>query len=72
MDCVSGIHKGRVAKGACIRIGCGPIGKGAEERGLHLSPFAFRVLAIAKGQGIVFEAPQLTRPEIFCGLRQGG
>ena len=43
------LAKSRVAKGACIRIGCGPIGKGVEERGLHL-----HVLTIAKGQGIVF------------------
>jgi hypothetical protein len=63
--------KSRVAKGACIRIGCGPIEKGVQERGLHLSPFLFCVLDIDKGQGIVFEAPQLMRPEIFCGLRQG-
>jgi hypothetical protein len=63
--------KSRVAKCVCIRIGYGPIGKGAEERGLHLIPFAFRVAAISKGQGIVFEVPQLTRLEIFCVLRQG-
>jgi hypothetical protein len=44
-------------KGACIRIGCGSIGKGVEERGLHLIPFAFHVSAIAKGQGIVFKVP---------------
>jgi hypothetical protein len=58
-------------KGSFIRLGCGPIGKGAEERGLHLRPFAFHVSVIAKGQGIVFEVPQLARPEILYGLRKG-
>jgi hypothetical protein len=65
------LAKSRVVKGAYTRLGCGPIGKGAEERGLHLSPFSFCVSAIAKGHDIVFEVPQLRRPKILCRLRQG-
>jgi len=54
-----------------LRLGYGPIGKGDEERGLHLSPFTFHVLAISESCGIALGFSQLARPEIVGVLEKG-
>jgi hypothetical protein len=54
-----------------LRLGCGPIGKGAEEGAYTLSPFTIsHVSAIAKGCGIVFEVPNSRDPKSFAGLNK--
>jgi hypothetical protein len=53
-----------------LRLGCGHIGKGAEEKSYTLSHLQFHVSAIAKSCGIAFEVPNSRDLKSFMGLHK--
>jgi hypothetical protein len=54
-----------------LRLGCGHIGKGAEEGAYTLSPFTISCFGYCQGLWHCIRSAQLARPEILCGLKQG-
>jgi hypothetical protein len=54
-----------------LRLGCGHIGKGAEEGAYTLSPFTISHFGYCQGLWHCIRSAQLTRPKILCGFKQG-
>jgi hypothetical protein len=64
------LAKSELRKVLALRLGCGHIGKGAEEGAYTLSPFTISCLAISKSCGIAFEVPNSRDPKSFVGLNK--